>query len=300
MDRLESMGWLLAVIEAGSLSAAAKRLGKPLSTVSRRITDLESHLGIRLLVRSTRRLDLTEAGRRYTVACRQILADVADAERTTIGEYVDPKGLLTITAPVLFGRLHVLPTIVTFLRAYPDIDVQLVSADRIVHLIDDEIDLAVRIGHLPDSRLIAIGLGSVRRVVCASPDYLAAHGVPAEPTALAAHACIRVEKLSGAGTWGFEIDGLEQRVPLRSRLIVNSIDTAVEAAVAGLGLTQVLSYQIEDEVRAGQLVTVLGDFASDPLPVHLVYTRRGVEPAKLRAFIDFARPRLRESLAALR
>ena len=181
MDRLDAMAILLAVVEAGSLSGAARRLGTPLATVSRKVSELEAHLKTRLLIRSSRQLTLTDAGRSYVTACKRIIDDVDQAERAASGEYSSPKGGLVITAPVVFGRLHVLPIVVQFLEAYPDIDIRMVLADRVIHLLDDHIDIAVRIGDLPDSSLIAIKTGEIRHVVCGSPAYFAAHGDPDEP-----------------------------------------------------------------------------------------------------------------------
>ena len=181
MDRLESMSILVAVVESGSLSAAARRLGMPLATVSRKVGELESHLKTRLLHRTTRQLSLTETGRSYVAACRRILEEIGEAERTATGEYTAPKGDLVVTAPVVFGRLHVVPVVAEFLERYPEIDIRLVLTDRVVHMMEEHVDVAVRIGELPDSALVATGVGTIRRVVCASPAYLAAHGAPARP-----------------------------------------------------------------------------------------------------------------------
>ncbi|RVC28693.1 LysR substrate-binding domain-containing protein, partial [Mesorhizobium sp. M7A.F.Ca.CA.004.04.2.1] len=181
MDRLEAMSLFVAAVEAGSLSAASRRFGIPLATVSRKISDLERHLNTRLLNRSTRRLTPTDAGQAYLAACRRILDEVGEAERTAAGEYSAPTGELAITAPVVFGRLHVLPVVTGFLAAYPDVDIRLTLADRITQLVEDHFDLAIRIGQLPDSSLVAIGVGAIRRVVCASPAYLAEHGTPTTP-----------------------------------------------------------------------------------------------------------------------
>ena len=188
MDRLEAMSLLLDAVEAGSLSGAARRLDRPLSTVSRRVAELEAHLGVRLLVRAGRRLELTEAGAGYVAAARRILDDVAEAERTATGEAVAVRGELVVTAPIVFGRRHVLPVVADFLAEHPEVDVRLVQADRIVHLADERVDVAVRIGRLADSALIASGVGEVRRVVCASPAWLARHGEPASPEALVSQA----------------------------------------------------------------------------------------------------------------
>jgi DNA-binding transcriptional LysR family regulator len=231
---------LVAVVEAGSLSAASRRLGMPLATVSRRISELEEHLKTRLVTRSTRQMTLTDAGRSYVEACRRIIEQVEDAERTATGEYSAPKGHLTVTAPVVFGRLHLLPVALEFLAAYPDIDLQLVLSDRILNLLEDNIDLAVRIGVLPDSSLIATRIGSTRQVVCASPAYLAARGRPKHPDDIGSHACITFESLVSRRAWTFTIGRAERAVPIRSRLAVTTAEAAIDATTAGLGLTRVL------------------------------------------------------------
>ena len=299
MDRLEAMSLFVAAVEAGSLSAAARRFGIPLATVSRKVSDLERHLNTRLLNRSTRRLTPTDAGEAYLAACRRILDDVGEAERAAAGEYSAPTGELAITAPVVFGRLHVLPVVTGFLSAYPDVDIRLTLADRITQLVEDHFDLALRIGQLPDSSLVAIGVGSIRRVVCASPAYLAEHGTPTTPEDLSTHNCITFEGLSSAAPWGFAKGKTEVTVQVRSRLQVNTAEAAIDAAIAGVGLTKVLSYQVDAAVRADMLCILLREFEPDPWPVSLVHAGHGLLPVKLRAFLDFAAPRLKERLARL-
>jgi DNA-binding transcriptional LysR family regulator len=297
MNRLEAMSTLLAAVDAGSLSAASRKLGVPLATVSRRVSDLEAVLRTKLLVRTSRRLEFTDAGRSYVAACREILAAVDQAERTAAGEYAAPRGEIVVTAPIVFGRLHMLPVIVEFLNAYPDIDVQLVLTDRITNFIEDHVDVALRIGALPDSSLIATRLGSVRRVVCASPDYLKRHRpAPSRPSDLAAHACITFEGLMSPTVWKFGSGKAEIPVAIKSRLVVNTAEAAIDAAVAGLGITRVLSYQIVEALRARTLKTVLADFEPEPSSVSLVYSGQGLLPIKSRAFIDFATERLRRTL----
>jgi DNA-binding transcriptional LysR family regulator len=294
MDRLEAMSILIAAVDAGSLSAAARRLRTPLATVSRKISDLEAHLGTRLLNRTSRKLTLTDAGQSYVEACRRILEDVTEAERTAAGEYSAPKGDLTITAPTVFGRLHVLPVVAAFLKSHAEIDVRLMLADRIVNLLEDHIDLAVRIGPLSDSGLVAARVGAIRQVVCASPAYLAARGVPERPADLGAHDCITSGGLMSPDVWRFPAGRSTASVAVHSRLTVNSAEAAVEAAVAGLGITRVLSYQAAGAVRMGTLAIVLQDFEPAPWPVSLVYPASGrLLPLKLRAFLDFASPRLK-------
>ena len=296
MDRLDAMSVLQAVIEAGSLSEAGRRLGIPLSTVSRKISDLETHLGTQLLVRSTRSLGLTEAGKTYATATRRILEDIAEAERAAAGEYAVVKGELVITAPIVFGRLHMVPVVTAFLAAYPETDVRLVLADGLLHLVDDHIDLALRIADLPDSSDVAVKVGTVRRVICASPDYLERRGSPKDPGDLAAHDVVTFSALAPSDAWTFGKGAAARPAASRVRLTVNPAEAAIDAAIAGVGLTRVLSYQIADAVRAGRLVTVLDDHAPDPMPVSLVYSGQRMLPLKLRAFLDFAIQRLRAGL----
>lgn len=293
MNRLESMSILVAVADAGSLSAAARRLGMPLATVSRKVGELESHLQTRLLHRTTRRLSLTEAGESYVAACRRILEEIGEAERAATGEYASPKGELVVTAPVVFGRLHVVPVVTEFLAQYPEIDISLVFTDRVVHLMDENADVAIRIGELPDSTLMATGVGTVRRVICASPGYLATHGVPAKPHDLAKHECISFEVLASKRAWAFGSGKSEVSVPVHSRLTVNTAEAAIAAAILGAGLIRVLSYQVADAIRDDALRVVLDTFESAPLPINLVHKGQAPLPLKLRAFLDFVTPRLR-------
>ncbi|WP_331693836.1 LysR family transcriptional regulator [Pandoraea sputorum] len=297
MNRLESMSILIAVVDAGSLSAAARGLGMPLATVSRKVGELEAHLKTRLLHRTTRQLSLTEAGSAYVAACRRILEEIGEAERTATGEYVTPKGELVLTAPVVFGRLHVLPVVAEFLAQYPEIDVSLLLTDRVVHLMDEQADVALRIGHLPDSSMVASRIGTVRRVVCASPNYLATHGEPKKPQDLAGQACITFEVLASRRAWEFGEGRTGQSVPIRSRLAVNTAEAAISAAVLGVGFVRVLSYQVAQAVRDDALRVVLDDFEAAPLPVNLVHKGQTPLPLKLRAFLDFAAPRLRARIA---
>jgi len=296
MDRLDSMAILVAAVEAGSLSAAARRLRTPLATVSRKVSELEAHLKTRLLIRANRRVALTAAGESYVAACRRILEEVDEAERTAAGEFSAPRGELAVAAPIVFGRLHVLPITLAFLRTFPEIDIRLALADRMVNLMEEHIDAAVRIGALPDSSLVALRLGAVRRVVCASPAYLAAHGTPATPADLAVHACVAFEGLAAA-TWRFRAAKAELAVPIRARLSVNTAEAAIDAAVAGVGMTRVLSYQVAEALRAGALTLVLAEFEPEPWPVHLVHAGGRLLPLKLRAFLDYAAPRLKSVLA---
>ncbi|VVE37051.1 LysR family transcriptional regulator [Pandoraea cepalis] len=291
------MSILIAVVDAGSLSAAARRLGMPLATVSRKVGDLEAHLKTRLLHRTTRQLSLTEAGSSYVAACRRILEEVGEAERAATGEYATPKGELVLTAPVVFGRLHVLPVVAQFLAQYPEIDINLVLTDRVVHLMDEHADVALRIGDLPDSTLVATGIGEVRRVICGSPGYFGVHGVPSTPGDLSGHACITFEVLASRRAWVFGAGRGEQSVPIRSRLTVNTAEAAISAAVLGVGLVRVLSYQVAQALQDDTLRVVLDNFEAAPLPVYLVHKGQAPLPLKLRAFLDFATPRLRARIS---
>jgi DNA-binding transcriptional LysR family regulator len=296
MDRLEAMSVFTAVAEAQGFSAASRRLGMPLATVSRKVSELEEQLGVQLLARSTRRVSLTDTGRQYFEACRRILDDVSEAERAASGEYRAPRGELILTTPIVFGRLHIVPVVTEFLKAYRQVDVQMILVDRVVDMLDEHIDLALRIGELPDSSLIAVRIGNIGRLVCASPAYLAAHGVPTHPREVAGHDAVTFAGLSSAREWSFRIGGATMRFPVRSRLTVTTAEAALDAAIAGAGLTRVLSYQAAAAVGDGRLVVVLRDYEPEMNPISLVYPSGRLVPLKLRAFLDFAVPRLKARL----
>ena len=297
MDRLEAMAILAQVVDAGSLTGAARRLGQPLPSVSRKIADLEAYLGAKLLTRSTRKLALTEAGTAYVAASRRILEQVEEAERAASGEYSAPRGEILIAAPIVFGRLHVTPVVAEFLAVHAEIRARLLLGDRNTDLLEERIDVAVRIGALPDSALTATRIGSVRRIVCGAPVYFAAHGEPATPEDLASHACVVFDSVPGAASWSFGRQG--RAVTPRARLTVNTAEAALDAAVAGLGVTRVLSYQAADAIASGRLRRTLASFEPEPLPAHLLHDARGPVPLKLRSFLDFSAPRLRARLAEL-
>jgi DNA-binding transcriptional LysR family regulator len=296
MDRLDAMSVLLAAVENGSLSKASRDLRLPLATVSRKVAELEAHLKATLLIRSAKGLELTPAGRSYVTAAKSILEQLTEAERAAAGEYIEPKGDLVVTAPIMFGRMHMLPVVTRFLEAYSEVSVGLVMTDRIAHFLEDQVDIALRVGPLPDSNLIATRLGAVRHVICASPEYLAANGIPATLADIAKHRVISFQSVSVLSTWIFGLGGVETPVSFRSRLSVNTIDAAIDAALSGAGLVRAVSYQIVDHVRAGRLAVVLEDFEPQLRPVHLVYDSQNRLPLKLRAFVDFVVPRLRERL----
>jgi DNA-binding transcriptional LysR family regulator len=289
VDRLEA----LAAVDTGSLSGASRHLRIPLATVSRRVAELEEHLKIRLLHRGHRKVVLTDAGRSYVEASRRIMEEIGEIERAASGEYRAPQGELIITAPAVFGRSHVLPVVTAFQRAFPDISVRLRLMDRYVNLVEEHVDLAVRIGELADSSMIATRLGLIRRVLCASPAYVKARGVPKEPADLASHDCVTYDS---AGPWEFRRDGATHTLLVPSRLTVNLGEAAVAAAVAGAGITRVLSYLIEDALKSRSLVTLLDSYEQSPIPVSVIYPSQRHVPLKLRAFLDFAVPRLRKRI----
>lgn len=296
MNRLESMNVLLAVVDAGGFSAAARRLGMPLARVSRKVGELESYLKTRLLKRTTRQVSLTEAGQSYVAACRRILEDIGEAERAATGEYASPIGELVVAAPVVFGRIHVVPLLSEFLALYPRINIGLTLADRVVHLLEERVDVAIRIGTLPDSALVATNVGSIRRVVCASPSYLAANGYPEHPHDLRQHQCITFEALSSGKLWMFMEGGKKISVPVYTRMTINTAEAAISGAMSGLGLTNVLSYQVAEAEKNGSLEIVLQQFEAEAWPVSLVHAGQVPLPLKLRAFLDFVTPRLRARL----
>lgn len=299
VDRLEAMTMLLAAIQKGSFSAAAREMNVPVPTLTRRVTDLEEQLGTRLLTRTTRKLALTDAGVAYATTARQILELVAEQEREATGEFTAPRGELTITTPVLLGRLYVLPEIMDFLDLFPEIDVTLTQSDRNVDLVDAHVDLAVRIGRLPDSSMIATRIGAFRPVVCASPALLAERGVPRMPADLAELPCVVFNGPMLSPDWTFRCPDTERLVtiPIAPRLRVSSPDSAAAAAVRGLGFTQLLHYHVAEAIEAGKLEIVLEAFEFDPVPIQLVHVSRNMMPLKLRRFLDFVTPRLRESLS---
>ncbi len=301
MDRLEAMAILLSVVDQGTFSAASRALGVPLATVSRKVHELETHLGTKLLVRTTRKVALTDAGATYVASARRILDEIDETERIAAGEFHGPRGELILTAPLLFGRLHILPIVTEFLTAYPEINVRLLLSDRNLHLIEDHVDLAVRIGSLPDSSMIAIRVGSMRTVVCVSPKLLARQGVPRSPEDLAGLPCVNFEFLSPAAAWPFRPKDAKgaAELPIQPRLAVTTAEAAVWAASEGVGATRVLHYQCADALRSGLLRIILADFEMEPLPVHLLHAGRGALPTKTRLFLDFAAQRLRQRLASL-
>jgi DNA-binding transcriptional LysR family regulator len=298
MDRLAAMRVFTAVADAGSLSAAGRRLNMPLATVSRHLAALEDEVGVRLMTRTTRHLALTEPGRHYLESCRRILAELEAADLALAGQHLEPRGEIAITAPAMFGRLHVVPIVVAFLEAFAPVTARLLLVDRVVDLIEEGLDVSVRIGVLPDSSLMATRVGGIRLVTCASPSYLAEHGTPATPQELAGHGCISFGSFSPAERWVYAGPAKSRWVPVHSRLSVNTADAAIEAARAGLGITRVLSYQAEASVAEDALRLILEDFEPEALPVNLLHREDRLPQAKVQCFIAFAAPRLRSQLKA--
>lgn len=299
MDRFDVMFVFLTVVEAGSLSAGARALRAPLATVSRKIAELENHLGTPLFVRSRRGLSLTESGRAFAAASRRILSQMEEAEREAAGEFSSPRGTLHVTAPIAFGERHLLPIALEFLAENPEIGLKLMLADRQISLVDEHVDLALRIGHLADSALIATRIGSVRRVICASPAYLARKGMPNRPEDLAVHDGISFQGFATAPEWRYRGDSAAFTVEPHPKLSVNTTNAAIQAALAGFGIIRVLSYQVADELRSGALQVLLEAFAPDPLPVSLIYLQSEMLPLKVRSFLDWTVPRLRARMAQL-
>jgi len=296
MDRLEAMSVIIAVTETGSMSAASRRLKSPVATVSRKVAELESRLKAELFQRTSRRMTLTDAGRSYFEACKRITEQVDEAERVVSGEYRTPKGELAVTAPWGLGHTHLLPLGVEFLETYPDISLRLVLSDRIVNMVDENIDIAIRLGSLPDSSMIATRIGAMRIVVCGSPSYLKVRGRPKQLSELSKHDCITIDDYAVPSIWRFVRGNRAMVAPIRSRLCVNTSEAAVLAAIDGAGLARVISYKMDAAKRAEKLAIVLEEFEPEPLPVHIVYAPRKPVPLKLRAFLDWMTPRLRDRL----
>jgi DNA-binding transcriptional LysR family regulator len=302
LDRIDAIKAFVATVDAGSLSGAARRLGRSPAAITRTITFLEEELGVALLHRTTRALRLSEAGERYLAACRRILADLEEANLAAAGAHAAPRGLLTITAPVMFGTRILRPIVDEFLGVYADVQVRYLLLDRQVSLTDEGVDVALRIAHLPDSTLIASKVGQIRRVVAASPQYLAGRPPITEPADLARHDCITHGEPTQNALWSFppKRDAAAPRnVHIVPRLHVNLIESAVRSAAEGHGIVRVLSYQVEQEVRDGRLAILLSDAEPEPLPVHLITPDGRLGVAKVRAFMDFAALRLRAQLRSM-
>lgn len=290
MDKLRSMEVFTRVVEHGSLTAAADALGLSPPAVVRALAALEQALGARLLHRTTRRQSLSDEGREYYARCKRVLAEVEEADALLSSRRTAPQGRLRVTAPVMYGRLHVAPVITAFAARHPQVEVELLLLDRVVDLVEEGIDAAVRIGHLPDSTLVARRLGETRRVLCGTPEFIARSGLPQAPADLAHTPAILFSGLSPTDEWVFA-GKTPLRVPVKPRLRSNQIDVAIDACLAGLGLAQFLSYQVEPLITAGKLVPVLDSHAPATLPIHIVYPSARLLSANLRALLElFERP----------
>ena len=298
MDRLQTMSVFVAIAEESGFAPAARRLHMSPASVTRAVAALETRLGARLFHRTTRLVRLTETGHRYLSDCRRILADIEEAERHAGGLHAAPRGMVSVSASALFGRMVAAPILLDLLDRYPEISLTTLFVDRIVHLIDEGIDVVVRIADLPDSTLSAVRVGRVRRVLCASPDYLAAHGDPETPDSLAGHNIIDFVSQTPGGEWRLEKDGRHVAMRPRARLRVNNADSAIGAAAAGRGITRVLSYMIAPQLETGALRMVLEDWEPPPVPVHVLHKEQGQTSARVRAVVDHLVERLRKHPAA--
>lgn len=293
MDRFQTIQAFVKVAECGGFAAAARELVMSPPAVTRAVAALEERLGTRLFVRTTRSVRLTESGTRFLHDGRRLLADLAEAEEAAVGTHAAPRGELRVTAPVLFGRQFAAPILGDFLDTYPLVSAQTLFVDRVVNLMEEGLDVAIRIGPLPDSSLTAVRAGAVRPVVFAAPDYLRAHGVPQHPAALADHPLIQPLALGTAAEWMFNDKGMLRAVPIAPRLRMNTNDAVIELVRRGWGLSRLLSYQVAAEVGEGRLEIVLADFEPEPLPVHVVHQEGRMVSARVRAFVDFMADRLR-------
>jgi DNA-binding transcriptional LysR family regulator len=299
MDRLDALRAFVVAVDRGSLSAAARSLRRSSASMTRAIDSIEERLGTKVLRRTTRSLKLTEAGDRYLAVARRVLADLEEAEQTTSAAMSKPQGLLAVTAPIAFGSLHVRPIVDGFLAAHADVTARVLLVDRVVSLVEEGVDVAARIGHLPDSALIATAVGHVRRLVVASPEYVSRHGRPRAPRDLAKHRCIASTAITPHDSWSFGARRGKRatRTKVEPVLSVNVADAAIRSAMSGVGVTCALSYQIAEHLESGALVRLLPAFEPPPMPVHILYPAASARTAKVRAFVEFAAPRLRAILA---
>jgi len=293
MDKLRSIQTFIEIAERGSLTAAADGLDTSLPTVVRRLAELEASLGVRLFNRTTRRIHLTDEGHRYLAICKETLGQLEEAEQALFDANAKPSGKLTVSMPVLFGRLHVAPLLREFMRMHPALTVEMLLLDRSIDLIEEGVDVAVRIGFLTDSTLHAVPAGMLRRVVCASPAYLERHGTPLHPSDLATHAGIRFTGRSVLSEWQFRENERSFGVRIAPSVTTNSVEAAVDACRDGVGLGAFLSYQVQAAVKAGELRPVLRDYETEPVPITMLYPHAKLLSARVRAFIDFMAPRLR-------
>jgi len=294
MDKLNAMATFVRIVEKGSLTAAAAGLDTSVPSVVRTLAALERHLGVRLLNRTTRRLHLTDEGAQYVAHCRTVLSAVHDFELGLTSRQAQPRGRLSVTAPVLFGRRYVAPIAVDFIHRYPEVTADLLFVDRVVSVIDEGIDVAVRIGHLKDSSLVAIRVGEVRRIVCPSPQYLRRHGAPRAPADITNHQCVRHTGLEPRSEWHFRVGRRNTAVPINPIMTCNEIDSALSACTRGIGLGMFLSYQAAPGRKSRDLKYVLEEFETEPLPVHVIYPHTRLMSAQVRAFVDECVKKLRQ------
>lgn len=293
MDRLHLMTVFVAVAEEESFAGGARRLAMSPPAVTRAVAALEEHLGVKMLNRTTRFVRATEAGQRYLEDARRVIAAADEADDAATGNNALPRGHIAVTAPVLFGRMHVMPGIVDYLQRYPDTDVSALFLDRNVNLLEEGVDVGIRIGDLPDSSFKALRVGQVRRILCAAPSYLAANGSPLAPEDLSEHQVIASSSVSPTVEWRFQREGSPAPVRIKPRLTVSSNDAAIEATVRGLGITRLLSYQIAPYLRSGELTILLDEFEAAALPVHVIHREGRNASAKIRSFVDLMVGRLR-------
>ena len=292
MNKLAAMQTFVAILDQGSLTAASDALGKALPTVVRSLATLEEELGVRLLRRTTRRMSLTEEGRIYLERCRQILADIEEAEQALSNQQIAPRGELRVTAPVSFGQLHVTPAVIRFLREYAEVKVELLLLDRVTNMVEEGIDVGIRIAPLEDSSMIATRVGEVRRVVCASPSLLKRVGTPRHPRELAELPCVHFQGLSPAPVWDFADGRKSISVPVDGAFTCNQAAAAVEACAEGLGVGRFLSYQVESLVAEKKLSIVLEEFEPSPIPIHVVFAHARLMTPRLRVFVDWMKREL--------
>ncbi len=295
MDRLSSMTIFIAVAEQEGFSGAARLLNISPPAVTRAVAALEEHLGVKLFNRTTRFVRLTEAGQRYFEDARRIIAAADEADEAAAGINAEPKGHLVVTAPVLFGRLYVMPGISEYLQRYKDTEVTALFLDRIVNLLEEGVDVGIRIGELPDSSYRAVRVGQIRRVLCASPTYLAEHGIPTSPEDLVKHQLIVAGAISPTVDWRFEDEGSPVTVRVKPRFRITSNDSAIEAAILGLGVTRLLSYQIAPQLVSGELKIILSEFEPKPMPINVIHREGRYASAKIRSFVDLITMRLRNN-----
>jgi len=290
MDKLRAMEAFVRIVDRGSLTAAAESLRTSLPSVVRTLASLEVALDTRLINRTTRRIALTDEGRDYYARCQRVLADIDDAEAALSARRIVPKGRLRLTAPVTFGRMHVAPVVTDYIGRHEGVQVELILLDRVVDLVEEGIDIGVRIGHLPDSSLVASPIGETRRVVCASPAYLKRAGTPVSPADLAAHRCVSFGGLAQGNDWTLATGGKTLRVRVTPVLASNQIDPVLAACAGGEGLGQFLSYQVKDLLDARKLKRVLVDYEPAPLPIHVIYPSARFVSSNVRTLLDFAVP----------